>query len=605
MRPTCTAKVKTRRLALCLLVLAAYPVRAQAAVQPWWQRETTMTPTGRLTFLDKPWWPRARALKDGEQFTLDLNGDGRPDTVIARVGGDIVEAIDDTGHADKIWNQISTTYVVSYNATGLVDRMVSYIDMHHTGRANEVEIRYFRDGYLRYAWFADSFGGDAARIFALKRWQYAGNDEGSEFRGNAQIYLNKYDPAHHAWVPLSECPFSFWDTDDDGRTEVTLRVSAAPRGTLHGPDTDYANNYEYMWAKDATPLDQMSVLNMRLSFNIDGQPRTDSLDKPHSNFSFTLVGDQPYRYNGMRDFNSQRRPPQTTIHVPWQQRWGAALVYPATATGFSWDEARTNFRWEGQFWIYERDYLSNTGSPTERWNMRREFSSTPSRRREIYFSAADDRYHLKGAQEAWLEAGHLVSDQKDLEFRWWDTDGDGYLDTIEVYRGNAATPALVSHFNPRAATAPLIQADLAAAYNNKVLPQSISNDMAVIAAMKLITTDAAASKYEQAAASSAAPERKRYCLDIASELLYLRVRDLILAQEAALPYSSGPVNQRRFRDPAAGDASGYTLGDTLRFWSRVRLLHQLDREYTSGYFKQFIVTLTQFQPDSRSHASTH
>jgi hypothetical protein len=122
-------------------------------------------------------------------------------------------------------------------------------------------LRYFRDGYLRYAWFAESFGGDAATIFALKHWQYAGNDRGSEFRGNSQIYINKYDPVSRAWLPLSECPFSFWDLDGDGRTDVTLRVSAAPRGSLHGPDTDYANNYDYMWAKEATPLKTMGVLN--------------------------------------------------------------------------------------------------------------------------------------------------------------------------------------------------------------------------------------------------------------------------------------------------------------------------------------------------------
>ena len=55
-----------------------------------------------------------------------------------------------------------------------------------------------------------------------------------------------------------------------------MRVSAAPRGSLHGPDTDYANNYDYMWATEATPLERVGVLNMRLSFNIDARPRTDS-----------------------------------------------------------------------------------------------------------------------------------------------------------------------------------------------------------------------------------------------------------------------------------------------------------------------------------------
>ena len=319
------------------------------------------------------------------------------------------------------------------------------------------------------------------------------------------------------------------------------------------------------------------------------------LDKPHSNFSFTMVGDQPYAYAGMRDFNAMRRPPQTTVHMAWQRRWQDALVYPAAATGFSWDEARSNFRWEGQFWIYERAYLSNTGSPTQRWNMRREFSSAPTTSRQIYFSAADARFHMKGAQEAWLEVGNIVSGQKDLEFRWWDTKKDGYLDTVEVYRGNNTVPSRVAHFDPRTSPAPLIAGVLATTYNNKVLPESIATDTAVIARLKFITRDATADKYEQAAAEADSLERRRYCLDIARELLYLRVRDLILAQETALPYPSGVFGEKHFRDPAPGDAaSGYTLGDTMQFWSCARLLHKLDEEYSSGNFEQFSSTLTHY-----------
>ena len=189
------------------------PQGARAAKQPWWQMETAMSPDGRLTMLSKTWWPRASALKDGERFSLDLNGDGRADTIVARVAGDIVEAIDDTGRAPNIWNTVSTTYVVSYNGSGMVDRMVSYIDNNRSGHAAEVDLRYFQDGFLRYAWFARSYDGDASRVFALKRWQYAGNDQGSQFRGNAQIYINKYDATTGTWAPLSECPFSFWDAN--------------------------------------------------------------------------------------------------------------------------------------------------------------------------------------------------------------------------------------------------------------------------------------------------------------------------------------------------------------------------------------------------------
>ncbi len=581
-----------------------------ATTVPWWPRETAMSAEGRLTMLDKPWWPRAKALKNGERFTLDLNGDGRADTVVARIDGDIVEAIDDTGHAEDIWNKVSTTYVVSYDGTGVVDRMVSYIDDDNSGHASEVELRYFRDGYLRYAWFARSYGGNAARIFALKRWQYAGNDKGSEFRGNAQIYINKYDAKSNTWNPLSECPFSFWDTDHDGRTDVTLRVSAAPAEAVARNDTDYANNYDYMWAEDAASADKIVANNMRLSFNIDARPRTDPLDKPHSNFSFTMVGHEPYQYPGMRDFDPRRRPPQTTVHMPWPLGWRPTLDYPADQTGFTWDEARTNYRWEGQFWIYERQYLSNTGSPAERWNMRREFTAKPADKCELYYSAADQRYHLKGAQEGWMEAGYLVDDKKDLEFRWWDSSGRGYLDTLEVYRGNATMPAWVEHFHPRAQPAALDVKDMAKEYNATILPQSIAADRQMIADLRRIAPDKLAAKYEQAAEAAGSLERRRYCLDIARTLYYLRLRDRVMAQEAANPYASGPVDQERFRDPAPESAVGapakaYTLGDSEQFWSRVRTLHRLDQEYADGEFTSFSTTLSQLHLEQEPHAPSH
>ena len=573
---------------------------------PWWQRETAMSGAGRLTMVGKPWWSRAMMLKEGERFALDLNGDGRPDTIVTRLNGDIVEAIDDTGRAADIWNQVNTTYVVSYGGTGLVDRMVSYIDDDHSGHATEVELRYFRDGSLRYAWFGRSYGGDAAKIFALKHWQYAGNDQGSRFRGNAQIYINKYDAKTGTWAPLSECPFSFWDTDHDGRTDVTLRVSATPPESLARNDTDYANNYDYMWASDAMPAQQIVAGNMRLSFNIDVRPRTDALDRPHSNFSFTLVGRQPYRHSGMEDFNPHRRPPQTTVHTPWSLRWKPALDYPAEQTGFSWDEARTNFRWEGQFWIYERQYLSNTGSPTQRWNMRREYSPKPSSRRELYFSTADERYHLKGATEGWMEAGHLVNDTKDLELRWWDSSGRGYLDTLEVYRGTSTKPAWVQNFDPQPEPAALDIDGLARQYNHTVLPRSIATDRQVIAALKLQVSDELAAQYEVAAAKAASAERERYCLDIARQLYYLRLREQVMAEEAANPYASQSVDVQRFRDPAPESASGtartYTLGDSERYWSQVRTLHHLDQEFANGDFAGFRKTLADLSSVRKGRA---
>lgn len=276
---------------------------------PWYMQETAMSAGGRLTFLEKPWWPRAKALADGQNFSLDLNHDGRPDTLIERKDGNIIEIIDDSGRSSDIANnKADAAYVVSFKGTGLVDRMIVYIDNDGDNKADEMEIRHYRDGYLRYAWFGENYDRDGQQIFALKNWSYAGgSDFDSKFRGNVNFYLNKYDPETSTWTPLSECPFIFWDRDHDGRGDIVLRVSAAPLSSNTGKDTDYANNYNYMWAENATPLREIGNMNVRFSYNLDPNPRLEPEKKPHYTFGFNMVGAQPYSYTGMRYANPRRR----------------------------------------------------------------------------------------------------------------------------------------------------------------------------------------------------------------------------------------------------------------------------------------------------------
>jgi hypothetical protein len=551
-----------------------------AADLPWYMQETAMTSDSRLTFLAKAWWPRAQTLAEGASFTLEP----RPIT-IKRQDGHIIEVIDDGPGASK-------AYVVSLKADGIVDRMVVYIDNDNDGKADEMEIRHYQDGYLRYAWFGENYDRDGIQIFDLKDWSYAGNNANNKFRGNLQIYLNKYDPLTKTWIPLSECPFAFWDPDHDGRGDIVLRVSAAPLASLTGPDADYANNYNYMWAPEATPLAATGNLNVRFSFNIDPSPRRDPLNKPHYNFGFTMVGKVPYRYPNMTYTNPRRRPPQTVTRIDWKQGIGVGMNYPAQETAFSWDESRSVWRWEGEFWIYERIYLSNTGGPTTRWNMRREYSPKPAAHRAIYYSEADRRYHLEGASEGWLEAGYLVNQQKDLEFRWFDKDGDGHLDTVEVFRPDNPIPVRVSHFDPRARAVALNRDAMIIEYNTRILPDAIASDQRLIAALRKEATDRTADAYIAEADKSEMPERRRYCLDIARELLYLKVRDALLTRNAANPYPTAPPDRAKYRSPAPGSAqTGYSMGDSLRFWDLAREIEKFNDAYAAGRFDDAVTTL--------------
>ena len=588
----------TPTLRFLLSIGFCLPVFSQSSPLPWYMQETAMTPDARLTFLEKPWWPRAQKLAEGQSFTLDLNHDGRPDTLIQRQDGNLIEVIDDSGHAEKIENQASAAYLVSFKGTGLVDRMVVFIDNNGDGKADETEFRHYQDGYLRYSWFSEDYDNTGGPVFGLKNWSYAGtNSPDNRFRGNMMLYLNKYDPETRAWVPLSECPFSFWDFNHDGRSDVVLRVSAAPLSSNTGKDADYANNYQYMWAPKATPLADIGSMNVRFSYNIDPEPRSEPFNKPHYNFGFNMVGSQPYRYAGMTYTNPRRRPPQTVVRLAWKDGIAMALNYPAQATGFSWNESHDVWRWEGQFWIFEREYMPNTGGPTMRWNMRREYAPGPAAQRKLYFSEIDRRYHLVGAREGWLEAGHLVNETKDLEFRYFDSDGDGYLDTTEVFQGANPIPVRVSRVSdPRARAVTLTRESLQEEYNQRILPEAIAEDRGLIDVLKPLVPSEVAAAYEAEAAKTEYLERRRYCLDLARELYFLKARDLFYTHNAAGPYPNLPASRKASRSLVPGPVEGgYTLGDSVRYWTQAKQIELFVEAYANGKFDEAARLAAQLQ----------
>jgi hypothetical protein len=557
----------------------------------WFMRETAMDANGRLTFLDKPWWPRARQLTEGKSFTLDLNGDGRPDTVVERVDGNLIEAIDDTGHASNILNRVSTAYLVSYGGTGLVDRMVAYIDNDGDGKCEEMEIRYYQDGYLRFAWFAENYDHDGAQLFDLKNWQYSGNGFASKFRGNVLMYLNKYDPSTGHWVPLAECPFAFLDPNHDGFAQIVLRVSAVPKLGVTPDELDYANNPAYRFSPSSPKAEDIVMGNLRLSYSLDPEPRYQG---PHFTFGFTMVGAAPYQTTGRLYTNPRRRPPQTVVRLPWEGALETALHYEAQETGLSWDEHNDQHRWEGQFWIWERRLLENTGNPVYRWNMRREYSPHPSTARRLYYSGVDKRYHFFGAVESWLEVGHLVNNKKDLEIRAYDSNGDGYLDTWEVFCGDNPVPVRTTRvLNQKITPVPLDREFLVADYNTRVLPQAIADDEQLISAMKGFVSLPLARRYEEEAARATSSEAKRYSLDIARELYFLKLRDALYARDSTALYPGRPEAMTDFGglgEPIRLPVRSVFLLSLRSFWHVRGLLHatcSLLKEYTYGDTAEF------------------
>src|ERR1700687_6418702 len=91
--------IKTAALATAATVLSSHlpKMRAAGSSGVWWEEETRMD-HGFLSFREKPWFAKAQTLKSGERIYLDLNNDGRRDTIIFKEGQAIVEVIDDGLH---------------------------------------------------------------------------------------------------------------------------------------------------------------------------------------------------------------------------------------------------------------------------------------------------------------------------------------------------------------------------------------------------------------------------------------------------------------------------------------------------------------------------
>jgi hypothetical protein len=568
---------------------------AQGAQGPWWMAETALSSTGALRLDTKPWWDKARALEVGESFLVDGGGSLVRREVFEDRAGKTQDALvwviddDEDGSLEAGGDVHSDCYVVDYGRDGTVDRMVDYIDNDGEKIPDEMDIRYFVDGELRYCWFGMDLDGDG-HMWSLRGYEYGGPSFfESDPHGDNMIYMNKLDTDAGGWAPISECPFAFYDTDGDGFSEMVIRASAVPLTYDTDADPDYANDYAHFAAPWNPALARMGIVNIRYSFDIDGGG---SAETPfHYEFGFNLVGAAPYDYPGMRHFNPKRRPPQVTIVTPWKDLPAISDAYAARETGFSWSEhsddtisighgehAKDDARWEGIFWTWERRFMENTGGPNQKWNMRREYSDTPADKRALYYSPADKRIHLKHAKEGWLQVGHFAGHGDLGEIRMFDMDGDGYFDRWETDFGDWRRVTTVS--GAHAEDLPWDIDALSARYLTQWLPEAVAANTRFMAAMAAVRAFEPDAKLARAAGGEPA-NWQRYAQDILRELQYADFYTY-WSGVAADALSSQPMDDLRPLD-APARASGVT---SQTAWDLRRLLSRIDTLYGQGKLEE-------------------
>jgi len=601
--------MKWHCLYLAILGLIITP-RASAA-EPWWMQETAMKPSGELRLDDKPWWPRARALKVGEQFTVQstLSGGGR--MLVRREKRRmlpseemIVWIIDDDGDmspSNPLPDKDSDCYVADYGGDGTVDQMLDYLDEDGDGDADIMEFRYFIDSRLRVGLNAVDYDDDNLMKPVIDYQRLAGDDNYFliDTSGNSQYYHQIYNPNTRRWIPASECPFTFIDNDGDGASEVVLRFSAVPRDFDQTAEPDWANRWAIHLGPFLPMMNEMGVAAIRYSFDVDNI--SGQAQPHHYDMGFNLNGFVPYAFKGMERFGKLRRPPQTNLALPLDRGREVADHYPATSTGFSFREfsdgtldlgyseldPEYDQRWEGIFWMWRRIVMQNTGGPVQTWNVRREYSSQPADRRQIYYSPIDRRLHLKGAEEGWLRVG-AIHDRAPLgEWRMYDTNGDGYFDRWEWYDVDGAEPYRVADI-PAAENCDFGDDydTMFAYYNENVIPEATRLDRLVIDKLLRLTglNVEIPDGLRAADEPKISPGERRYLLDVTREVLYRQFR------REAQRRANANMDSREFRDAPASPAERRISQDAYQV---TVLLSLCDRLYGQGRFEELLPLIDQ------------
>ena len=577
---------------------------------PWWMKQTAIKRDGTMASLKtKPWWGKAQKLKVSESFIVDAAGEAKNRMLVRRErfkirSGKEIEAIvwviDDDGDGSvlKGGDKHDDCYVADYGCDGVVDRMVDYVEGDGDKAPDEMDIRYFIDGKLNYCWLGQDIDRDG-KMWNVVGYEYQGDSYfESDPYGDNIFYMNKLNTDKGIWSPISECPFAFYDVDKNGYSQVVVRVSAVPLGYNPSQDPDYANAaFNRKWGKE---MEKMGVINVRYSFDVDN---LSGKDFPlHYEAGFNLVGAAPYDYPGMNHFNSNRRPPQETVVIPWKDMRTVADNYNARETGFSWHEnndettaigfaehKKENYRWEGIFWLWERRFMENTGGPCQKWNVRREWSSKPTNRRELYYSEVDRRVHLFGAEEGWVEIGNFSGLGRIGEIRMLDTDKNGYFDRWEVYLAGKEEPVRVTTVRDERARRVNFDKDcLYRPYAREVLPEAMAANEKLMKAMTAVLPFELPEGLKKAMTSSGPDNFRRYAQDVARELQYQSLRSRLMKQSDGVlaDLATGERNDRTHGDlpriirERKGDIESTPNSHTA--WKLTRALMDLDQAYGQG-----------------------
>ena len=377
----------------------------------------------------------AQALRAGQVIRRDTDGDGDPDMLVSRGRAGVVVAIDDdddmTAGADSD-DGVDDCLAVDLGGDGRIDRSVDYTDSDGNGYADIMVQTYVSGSPWRrraLVLIRDLEERGPKRLWHLTS-QY-GYNQGQcqwhcDFGGDGYFVMFGWDPRKTEWTGRWENPFCFYDPDEDGLAEETVRISGTGR----------------------------RLRSARYGMNADNDaPKGEDYDY---DFSVTTLGSIEPAANEFTQF-ALRTGRKTGEYLKWERTRQVVRALPWKRALLVWDENDHNVavgrgspeRWEGIINAAYRTFPQEGGPHCGTVNKRYELDSDFSGRMQLYYWPADRRLHLFGAEQGTMTVDYDHDGKPDLTVEYRDTDRDGFFDEREITtrrpkhrrKAGAATPA--------------------------------------------------------------------------------------------------------------------------------------------------------------------
>lgn len=367
--------------------------------------------------------------KPGQRHYFDTDGDGKPDEVWfidtaprhpEEMRPILVRVIDEDGDLEEgdEPDLDSDLYIADWKADGSIDVFCDYTDNDGDNDVDEMAF-YFRspmksDRPEVMVWWGRDVGDDNLLWYDVG-YTYRQNDcqYRTHFGGDEVFSAFALGVDDAVWIPAWENPFAFYDHDHDGVTEEVIRIEGRMEA-IHNL------RYSFDADDDATPDNPR---DFDVSITAHAAPNL-AVDPAHSmNRTLRGIKTGPFiAYHAVPDFSLA-------------QTWADMLL--------TWDENDLNIdgddfregkfmdtqeRWEG---IIAKgcDGFKQVGGPScGLYNNRYELRTSPGPVR-VYYSPADFRIHLYGADKSRLIVDYDYDQKPDARYAFEDTNFDGYIDS--------------------------------------------------------------------------------------------------------------------------------------------------------------------------------